>query len=419
MSKHTSIRFSFAIAALVALIAGLAASPAAARDSSARHSLHLIVAKHEVHAGRWVRVSGDVNSARQKPRHVTIAVQNGSTSFAVKVPIRTGGSFRKQLHIGRAWKLGLVHLQAKSQKLRSNPVALKVEPPVGAPAATPKPTPNPTTNCELSNTPGQLVGMTLPGCDVIYDDTSAEASPTKDWGRLQCVEQSRYSWVTSGGDTHVTASGAPQGNEDFRQMTTMDGDEFWGERCELGEDDWRTGPTAVYHEGDHYVTYISERLPSNFPLATKDWQTVMQMKQTQPGNGGGEAPQIEMEAREGRWVIVDNWEELWSFPASANAWTRFAWNVYYSKNSNEGWIQVSADLNGNGSFEDPGERSPVFHVATLKTEIPGPIADAGHSAVAQAMTGHLRAGIYHDPEIPCPPATGGCSVQVDNVQIVG
>jgi hypothetical protein len=416
MPSRRSIPPAIAILALAALLAGLTVGPAAARGSAGCHALQLGVSRHEVHAGRWVQVRGHVCRSPQRHRHVRIAVQAGDRSFAVKANVRRTGAFRRQIHVGRAWKLGKVHFRAQSNKMRSNPVTVKIAPPLVTSSAPVKQPPS--SSCELSNSPEQAVGMSLPGCEVIYSDTGAESSPTKDWGRLQCVSSTRYSWSPQGGDTHVTATGAPQGDEAYRQVTVDDGDEFWGERCELGEDDWRTGPTAVYHEGDHYVTYISERLPSNFPLYTKEWQTVMQMKQTEPGNGGGEAPQIEMEAREGRWIIVDDWHELWSFPAAQNTWTRFAWNVYYSKNSNEGWMQVSVDLNGDGDFNDPGERSPVFHVATLKTEIAGPIADPGQAAVGEAMTGHLRAGIYHNPEIPCPAATGGCSVQIDNVQIV-
>jgi hypothetical protein len=277
-----------------------------------------------------------------------------------------------------------------------------------------------TPSCPLGPTStAEPIPMTMPGCRVVASDTSALKSPTSSWGALQCMNSSEYSWGTTGGDPHEAANGVIQGNEDFRQMTTFDGDEFWGERCELGEDDWRHSPSAYYREGDHYVTYISEKLPSNFPLNAKTWQTVMQMKQAEPSNVGGGAPIIEMEARENRWVISDNWVELFSFPAKANTWTRFAWDVYYSKDPGKGWIQVSADLNGDGDFDDPGERSKVVHVATLKTEInePGGTGE-GLIAPGEAVPSHLRAGIYHNPEIPCPASTGGCSVQVDNVQVM-
>jgi hypothetical protein len=262
------------------------------------------------------------------------------------------------------------------------------------------------------------VTMSEPACAVIASDTSAEPGYESFWGELQCAEPDRYHWSSSGGDLHRTAAGRRQGNEAYRRVTVLDGDDFSGERCELGEDDWKEGPTAFYRQGDHYLTYISERLPDNFPLGTNTWQTVMQMKQTQPSDGGGGAPRIEMEAREHRWVIDVDWHELWSFPARRNFWTRFAWDVSYSQVPGHGLLQVSADLNGDGDFDDPGERSPTFHVATLKTEIEGPNGDSDGIAAGAPIPGHLRAGIYHNPAIHCP-APKGCSVEVDNVQVLG
>jgi hypothetical protein len=261
------------------------------------------------------------------------------------------------------------------------------------------------------------IAMSEPGCRLIASDTGAAPDPEPFWGALQCADPARYAHVMVGGDPHRTASGRAQGNDAYRRLTLRDGDEFYGERCELGEDDWRHGPTAFYAQGAHLLTYVSERLPDNFPLYTHTWQTVMQMKQAQPSDNGGGAPIIEMEARDGRWWIVDDWHGLWSFPAVRNRWTRFAWDVYYSQIPGKGSIQVSADLNDDGDFEDPGERSPVFHLRTLKTEIDGPNGDGDGIAPGEPIPSHLRAGLYHNPAIRCP-APRGCSVEVDNVQVL-
>jgi hypothetical protein len=264
---------------------------------------------------------------------------------------------------------------------------------------------------------GETVEMTEPGCQVIASDTAAEANPLPFWGSIQCASSSRYSYEGSDGDAHPTADGRPQSNEAFRRLTVLNGDDFSGSRCELGENDHFTGPTVFYRQGDHLVTYFSERLPSNFPLSTNTWQTVMQMKQTQPSDNGGGAPILEMEAREDKWVVVDDWHELFTFPARLDTWTRFAWDVYYSQSDEEGWLQVSADLNGDGDFDDPGERSPVFQVATLKTETEGRDPSFGELEAGAAIPSHLRMGIYHDPAIDCP-GPAGCSVEIDNVQVV-
>jgi hypothetical protein len=302
---------------------------------------------------------------------------------------------------------------------KSEPKPKPTPTPEPTPTPSPEPTPTPeTSGCPLAATSTQgAVPMTLPGCRLVSSDVSAESNPIPFWSEIACANSSRYSWGTSGGDPQPTATGAPQGNEDYRRTTLFDGDEVFGARCELGRNDSRYGHTTFYHQGEHLVTYFSERLPSNFPLSTNKWQTVMQMKQAQPSDGGGGAPILEMEARGNRWAVVDNWQELWSFPAQIGMWTRFAWDVYYSNNPTEGWLQVSVDLNGDGDFEDPGERSPVFHVATLKTEIEGPNGASDGLLAGQPIPSHLRMGIYHDPSISCPPPNG-CSVEMDNVQVV-
>jgi hypothetical protein len=260
------------------------------------------------------------------------------------------------------------------------------------------------------------IPMEMPSCLLVASDTSAEADEVPFWGELGCAEASRYEQGTKGGDPSKTAAGVAQGNADYRRLTVLDGDDVYGERCELGENNNEGGPTVFYHQGEHLATYFSERLPANFPLATDQWQTVMQMKQAQPSDNGGGAPILEMEARDGRWIVDDNWHELWSAPAQKGVWTRFAWDVYYSQSAETGWLQVSIDLNGDGDFNDPGERSPVFHVKTLKRETEGPNGDSDGFAAGEPLPSHLRMGIYHDPAIPCP-APGGCSVDVDNVQV--
>ena len=257
--------------------------------------------------------------------------------------------------------------------------------------------------------------MILPSCEEVGSDTTSNSNPLPFWGSIDCANASRYATVANGGDEHPTATDNPQGNDSYRRLTVDDGDDFYGERCELGLNNRNRGPTAFYREGDHRVTYFSERLPGNFPIASERWQTVMQMKQAQPSHGQIEGPALEMQVIDGRWYVIDSWHTAYSFPAKAGLWTRFAWDVYYSKDPGQGWLQVSADLNDDGDFEDPGERSPVIHAATMATEASGYPGDG--IAAGTAIPSHLRIGVYHDPAISCPAPTG-CSVDVDNVQVL-
>jgi hypothetical protein len=257
---------------------------------------------------------------------------------------------------------------------------------------------------------------------LIASDTGADPNPDHFWGRDYCANSQRLQQITTGGDPHLTATGAPQGNSAFRRTTVFDGDNAFGERCELGWDNVN-GPTAFYRPNKHRITELSIRLPSNFPLNVFTWQSVMQMKQAGPANNSGGAPILELDAWGGRWRLRQaldrttstDLRELWSAPAQLNFWTRFLFNIRYSANPRKGFIRVGVDLNGDGDFADPGERSRRFHTYTLKVETPGGGDDGINPG--QAIPSHLRAGIYHNSSIPCPSGTG-CSVDIDNVQVL-
>ncbi len=199
----------------------------------------------------------------------------------------------------------------------------------------------------------------------------------------------------NGGDPEKTALGGAQGSDDFRRMTAYDGDDFWGERCELGHNDNRTGPTAVYHEGDHKLTFASIRLPSNLPLDTNQWQVVLQMKQAQPAANASGTPVLALRAYNGRWALMQSdsngsssdSHEIWSAPATSGQWTRFAFDVHFSQDPSNGSISVYVDLNGDGDAADAGEQSSKINTYTLKYETAGgsvigagrvdPVAPAG------------------------------------------
>lgn len=264
------------------------------------------------------------------------------------------------------------------------------------------------------------------GGKVLFSDDSAAEDPLPLWGSVDCdlddmpPEVSGPLQVDSDGDPHSRGDGAAPDDDAYRVVRVHDGDNYFGERCELGLNDNDDGPTALYKDGERLITYASFRLPPTFPVESHDWQGVLQMKQTQPADNADGTPVLSLSAYDGRWILFHSGpgytkvdQELWSAPAQAGVWARFSFDVTYSADPSIGEVTVHADLDGDGSFDEEGEASPTFHTNTLKLETEGSSGD-GYDA-GDPLPSHLRVGLYHNPVIPCP---GGCHLDFDNVQIM-
>jgi hypothetical protein len=272
-------------------------------------------------------------------------------------------------------------------------------------------------------------GGTGPGTTdgkVLFSDDSEAEDPQPIWGSVDCDFDDTPPAVSgpiqfdSDGDPHPRGDGDSQGDDAYREVRINDGDNYFGERCELGLNDSDDGPTAVYTDGEHLITYASFRLPPTFPIDTTDWQGVLQMKQAQPADNAGGTPVLSLGAYDGKWILFHSGpgytkvdQELWSAPAQSGVWARFAFDVTYSVDPAIGQVTVHADLDGDGTFDEQGETSPTFHTNTLKVETEGTSGD-GYDA-GDTLPSHLRVGLYHNPVIPCP---SGCHLDIDNVQIM-
>jgi Polysaccharide lyase len=264
--------------------------------------------------------------------------------------------------------------------------------------------------------------LTTVGCVLLASDTSARRDPSVLWRGTACAAASRVEHRDTGGDGHPTGMGRRQ-EGGVRALTVLDGDNVYGERCELGRND-RADTLQVYHEGEHRITFLSLRLRRSFPLQSEHWQAVAQMKQVQPADNGGGTPVLALNAYGGRWQLHQSTSRgpsgttanIWSARARKRVWTRFAFDVVYSQNPGLGRIKLYVDRNGDGDALDAGEESPRIRTYTLKRET-GTNARDG-LAEGASIPSHLRVGIYHDERIGCPPPRG-CEIGVDNVQVVG
>lgn len=249
------------------------------------------------------------------------------------------------------------------------------------------------------------------GKPLFADDGSGDAAAR--WGSVDCATAARVR-TAAGGRPAPGPEGSERSARAFRHLKVVDGDNFYGERCELGLNDHRYSPVALYHEGERLLTFVSIRLPRRFPLGRTDWQTVLQMKQAQPSAAGGGPPVLELEARHGKWLLVNDWDGIWSARARKGVWTRFAFDVRYSQDPDVGTVRVFVDRNGDGDALDNRERSRVIHRATLRRESDGGSPTDG-IAPGQSIPSHLRVGIYHDPVYRC--EGNQCSIGIDSVGV--
>ena len=266
--------------------------------------------------------------------------------------------------------------------------------------------------------------LTAPGCAPVFSDTGDRADVSADWGGIDCASASRHSLI-GGGDPHVTAAGAAQPSDQAHQLTVLDGDDVWGERCELGEN-WRpTAPMPAYEEGQRRLTMLLVPPPGQLPareqrLADGDADEAGAAGRQRRGRAGARAEgrrrELGASSRARRRARVNGAGSCGRRPRQSTRGPGSSSTSPTRATPAGGAITVYVDLNGDGDALDGGEQSSTFSTYTLKLETSGGAGDG--LAVGDSVPSLLRAGIYHSPAIPCPPPAG-CASQVDNVQIVG
>ncbi|HEY6653020.1 MAG TPA: heparin lyase I family protein [Solirubrobacterales bacterium] len=246
------------------------------------------------------------------------------------------------------------------------------------------------------------------GCELhlLKEDLATDPDPRALWGSIDAVSPTRHQWFASGG---------PDGGP-FRRITALDGDDFDGERAELGNGDYlpdshgRLDTFYLYRGGTHRVTSFWMRLADGFPISPdrERWQNVMQMKQTSPANNSSGTPVLALQATDGDWLLkqsdspgpADDMHILWRTPARVGVWTRIVFDAVYSNDPRVARLRITIG----------GVSSPLFHTYTLKTETSPPGEEL---RTGDPIPSHLRVGIYHDETLP------SASVDITDVQIFG
>jgi hypothetical protein len=211
-----------------------------------------------------------------------------------------------------------------------------------------------------------------------------------DW-RADAERPWRREWASSSCESNrrITRVSSPraQGRRAYR-FEVRDGDDSFGERCELGEGNPTRRGFPLFHEGDERWISFQVYLPNDYPIHTSDWNVFMQLKQL----GSLGTPVVSMEARDGRFHLMNSdtnhdssdTRTRWTGRAHHNRWVKFTLHVKFSPNADVGFLELFGDLR-----DGRGQRrlSRLIHTYTMKVS-------HGHT-----VPSHARIGIYRDPRI--------------------
>jgi polysaccharide lyase-like protein len=225
-----------------------------------------------------------------------------------------------------------------------------------------------------------LVGMLFgpaPASASVQWSANAERPWNQEWANYSCENGSRVQQV---------ASPAAQGKHAYK-IELRDGDDSWGERCELGNGNPTRNGFPLFHEGDERWISFQVYLPDDYPIDARSWNVFFQQKQL----GSMGTPVISMEVQRGRFILMNSNNngvsgdtvEQWNGPATRNRWIRFTVHTKFSPDDNVGSIELFGDLDGEGMKL----LMPARHTHTMKQ-------DGG-----KAVPVHARIGMYRDPSI--------------------
>jgi hypothetical protein len=208
--------------------------------------------------------------------------------------------------------------------------------------------------------------------------SDAERPWNQEWASWSCADASRVQQVTSP---------AVQGRQAYK-LTVQDGDNAYGERCELGQGNPSRNGFPQFQNGDERWISFSVYLPDGYPINTPDWNVMFQIHQV--GDGG--CPPIALDVENGQFKLynsasrtyVTDTIEKWHAPAQLNRWTKFTLHILNSPDDNTGFVELYSDLGGQG-MQQVMPRT-YMHTMTARSD-------------GSAMVNHARIGIYRNPAI--------------------
>jgi hypothetical protein len=208
---------------------------------------------------------------------------------------------------------------------------------------------------------------------------NAERPWNQEWANYSCQNGNRIDEVTSP---------VAQGNRAYR-IEVRDGDDSYGERCELGQGNPTRSDFPLFHEGDERWISYQMRIPDDVTTDTDTWQVVMQLKQL----GSLGTPAVSMGINQGDLILMNsdtnhesegcNW--WWHGPAYKNRWLKFTYHIKFSPKDKVGYIELYGDMGDGQGMHLLMDKT---HMHTQKIGLDGKTVDS-----------HARIGFYRQDSI--------------------
>jgi hypothetical protein len=209
--------------------------------------------------------------------------------------------------------------------------------------------------------------------------SGAERPLGQDWASYSCADPSRVQQV----DSPVA-----QGKHAW-QLEVRDGDNSWGERCEIGMGNPSKSGFPLFNEGDERWISFQVYLPDDYPINTPDWNVMFQIHQ----QGDGGCPPVALHVENGQYKLFNSARntyvlqttQMWSAPAQLDHWAKFTIHIMNSTDDSKGFVEMFGDLDGTGVKR----LMDKTYTHTMTKDANG-----------QPMVNHARVGIYRNPAIP-------------------
>src|SRR3954454_13326812 len=222
------------------------------------------------------------------------------------------------------------------------------------------------------------LGAAAPARADILWQAGAERPLAQEWANFSCAAANRVSQVSDP---------VAQGNSAYR-VDLHEGDDSFGERCELGMSAPVKPGFPVFSAGDESWIAYQVYIPAGFPSDGNRYVDITQFKQVNDLC----APALSMHVENGELLLfhsADNKsscmsEAVWRAPMAYGRWVKLLFHVEWSSDPARGSVELFGDLDGGGLTQ----LLPRTSMFTMKMDPAGATLPVG-----------ARLGIYRDRAI--------------------